>query len=240
MPQSMILLGMVVALTLMLAGKRKSASAALVFSIALLYSLSIHPVADALLAPIEREHPAFESQRVDLVVVLGGYHASDDSIPTLAQLSSYSLFRLLEGVRIYDANPYSRLVFSGFASADKVPHALVMKQAAISLGVPENDIITESRPRDTDDEARLLRPILEGKRFALVTSASHMTRAVRIFRHYHLSPIPAPTEFLSKPAQPCDWKCALPQTSALQKSERAIYEYLGRAVLILKQALTSD
>ncbi len=237
MPSAWIVLGLILAVVLLVRGRRRPAlilttGCALVF-----YLLCLHPVADWLLAPIERQVPAYQGEAVDYVVVLGGYHSSDDQIPPLAQLSSHSLFRLLEGIRIHQRNPGSQLVFSGYAELDPVPHALAMKQAAISLGVEEAAILTESGPRDTLEEARQLQPLLQSKAFALVTSASHMPRALQLFKAQGLNPVPAPTEFLARPTRRCNWRCALPTAHAWYKSERAIYERLGQLQQWLKRII---
>lgn len=84
----------------------------------------------------------------------------------------------------------------------------------------------DAHPRDTEDEARFLRPLQEGRRFALVTSASHMPRARWLFTGLGLEPVP-PTEFLGKRPPDFDWRSLIPQTGALEKSERAFHEYWG-------------
>ena len=66
--------------------------------------------------------------------------------------------------------------------------------------------------------------------FLLVTSASHMPRAMMLNRKAGLNPIPAPTARRAAgttlKSDPAFW---LPSAGALEMSERAIHEYLGIA-----------
>src|SRR5690554_7147958 len=57
-------------------------------------------------------------QPVDAVVVLGGCHASDATMSPAAQLCTSSLFRLVEGLRILEANPQALLFVSGYKGTD--------------------------------------------------------------------------------------------------------------------------
>jgi len=70
-----------------------------------------------------------------------------------------------------------------------------MALLAEELGVPRDAIILEAQSWDTEEEARLLKPILGADRFALVTAACHMPRSVLNFRGKGLNPIPAPADF---------------------------------------------
>ena len=99
---------------------------------------------------------------------------------------------------------------------------------AISLGFPVARIVTEGRPRTTAEEAELLEPVLRGHRFALVTSAGHMPRAVAIFRARDLVPVPAPTGYLGPRVPGMRALDFVPEASALQRTHRAWYEVLSR------------
>ena len=185
---------------------------------------SWHPVADQLLAPFEDDYPVFDiRQPVDAVVVLGGCHATDPAVPPAAQLCSSSLFRLTEGLRILAANPQALLLVSGYAGSDVRPHADVMREVALSMGISAERIRHYPQPRDTAEEAAQMTPELRGKRFALVSEASHLPRAKVFFEAQGLAPVPAPAMKMSSPDS--DWRI---EARAALKSERALYEGLGR------------
>ena len=193
---------------------------------------SWHPFADRWLAPFEDNFPAFDlKQPVSIVVVLGGCHASDESMPPAAQLCSSSLFRLTEGLRILAANPQAQLFVSGYAGNDSRPHAEVMRDIALSMGVAAERIHTFPQARDTEEEAQLMTPLLIGQSFALVSEASHLPRALVFFQRQGLQPIPAPAVRLS--TDNSDWRI---EARAALKSERAMYEGIGQLWQWLKGA----
>ncbi len=99
-----------------------------------------------------------------------------------------------------------------------------MSSIAQSIGVGASDIIVEPNPKDTKDEARIISDIVKDNPFVLVTSATHMKRAVALFEFYGLSPVPAPTYFRVKESGAYS---LVPSVRSLEKSEAALHEYLG-------------
>jgi len=166
-------------------------------------------------------------REVDYVVVLAGGHMADPSIPVTARLTYPSLLRLMEGVRIFRQHPESRLILSGCGAFDPVPEAHVMADVARFLGVDRHDIILEAGSYDTEDQARLIRPIVGDRPFALVTSAIHMRRSMALFRKYGMDPIPAPAGRTKdrEPVVTPGW--FFPNVDALEDSTAAAHEYMG-------------
>ena len=101
------------------------------------------------------------------------------------------------------------------------------------LGVPRESLILETRALDTDDEANLFKPIVRNAPFALVTSASHMPRALRLFRSKGMNPLPCPCDFRAKRRQPL-FVLLSPNADGLYNSEIALHEYYGRMFYWLK------
>ena len=204
--------------------------------VALLMLFSWQPFANSVLYPLEHQYPTFDiEQPVDAIVVLGNCHSVSDKIPPMAQLCGTGLYRLMEGYRIWQANPEAELLLSGYAGDESRPYAEVAGEIALSLGVPENKIRLFPTAQDTQEEAKLTTPFLQGKRFALVTSASHMQRSMKWFQQQTtevqaLAPIAAPAHF-GAPNESTNWKI---DTSALLKTERTWYELLGRAWAAIK------
>ena len=190
------------------------------------FVFSLNPATNLLLSPLERTFPKYEPgvQTVKYVVVLGGAHLSDQRLPVSSQISSASLTRLIEGVKIFRENPGSKLILSGYAGHDKISNADMMANIAKSIGVDSSDIIIEPRPKDTKDEARIIKDIVMDDPFVLVTSASHMKRAVALFEFHGLAPIPAPTYFRVKGAEKFTY---IPSSNSLEKAKAAFHEYLG-------------
>jgi uncharacterized SAM-binding protein YcdF (DUF218 family) len=123
--------------------------------------------------------------------------------------------------------PGSTLVLSGGGAYDTSSDASVMERVAVGLGVDPHDIVLESESKDTDDQARLLQPLLGSERFVLVTSASHMPRSVDLFVKLGMRPVPVPTDFMVKESRGITPGNVFPTPEALGKAERAVYEHLG-------------
>jgi len=197
--------------------------------------LSLDPVATRLAATLESQYPSYQQQSVDYIHVLGNGHTTVDSLPITSQLTPAALARTTEGVRIYKLNPTAKLIFSGYSGGDINSNAKMNARLAMALGVPESAIILFEQPKDTIEEAIDNKKVTQGKRLALVTSATHMPRAMKIFQQQGLSPIPAPTAHVSKATtgvQPLHYY--FPRANHLAVSEKAFHEWLGLAWLSLK------
>jgi len=184
---------------------------------------------------LERQYPPFSidqlktdvMQQIRYVVVLGNAHVSDPGLPESAKVSSASLYRLVEGIRIYRQLPGTRLIISGGINLDPVANAVMVSCIAQQIGINRQEIIVEDRPRDTFEEAELLQPLLGKAPFVLVSSAAHMPRAIRLFQHFDMSPLPAPTDFILKDRPHAAIDTLLPSCGNLEISKRVIYEWLG-------------
>ena len=202
-----------------------------------LFSYSV--VSNKLLRPLERKYDSFEMRGSSLVsetedepaikyvVVLGGGHSSDPELPLMSQIGRSSLVRLMEGIRIYRKYLGAKLILSGGIVFDPVPEAEVLARVAIETGVPERDIILESKSKDTKDQAKFIKPIVSNEPFVLVTSASHMPRSMALFKKLGMNPTPSPIGHYVHVGQGLSPHSFFPSTGDLYKSERAIYEYLG-------------
>jgi len=214
---------------------KRSSQVLLCGSFITLLLLSLDPVATRLAATLESQYPSFQQQSIDYIHVLGNAHTTVDSLPITSQLTPAALARTTEGVRIYKLNPTAKLIFSGYASGDINSNAKMNARLASALGVPESAIILLEESRDTIEEAIDNKKITQGNRLVLVTSATHMPRAMKIFQQQGLSPIPAPTAHVSKAInglQPLHYY--FPRAKYLAVSEKAIHEWLGLLWLSLK------
>ena len=211
--------------------KQKTGKAIILLGIASLIIFSYAPVADVALRSLEYRYPPLVDvvpfSDVAWVVVLGGGHHSDSTLPVTSQLSESSISRLVEGIRIHRLLPESRLLLSGGTVFDPVPEANVMAEVAGTMGIEGNKIILEERSRDTKDQARFIHEIVGDERFVLVTSASHMPRSMALFRKFQMNPIPAPADYLVKKRQKIGPSLFFPNLESLRKMERVFHEYLG-------------
>ena len=166
------------------------------------------------------------------VLVLGAGHSPSAERPLSSELSATAIARLAEGVRLHRALPGSRLVTSGGGR----PPGMAATGAALaqSWGIEAIDI--HPTPANTAQEARVAAERFGDAPLVLVTSASHMPRAMALFRARGLDPIPAPTHYLHPPPEADAWRVRAqrPSATGLRMSERAIYEYLGLAWAALR------
>ncbi|MDX6022774.1 envelope biogenesis factor ElyC [Scandinavium sp. V105_16] len=192
--------------------------------------LSLQPVADSLLKPIENTYPTWHgTERVEYVVVLGGGYTWNPEWAPSSNLINNSLPRLAEGIRLWQANPGARMIFTGAAAVtNPVSTGEAGARVAESLGVPRSEIIVLDKPKDTEEEAAAVKDAIGDAPFLLVTSASHLPRAMIFFRHAGLHPLPAPANQLaiSSPLNP--WERMIPSPVWLMHSDRVGYETLGR------------
>lgn len=196
------------------------------FGLGLLVLLSWNPAANVLLRPIEHQFPIFDTQqKVDYVMVLGNQVSADSQMPVTSHLSTVALERLLEGLRILKTQPNSQLIVSGYDGGASKSCAEVYAEVAIILGTDPSRIIQMPNPKDTEEEAIEAKEIIKHGSVALVTSASHMPRALRYFQIHNIDAIPAPSNHLTPRAHNSSWKF---DSAGLLKSERAFYETLGQ------------
>jgi uncharacterized SAM-binding protein YcdF (DUF218 family) len=169
------------------------------------------------------------SEPLRFVVVLAGSSKANPDVSAARQLGASTLERLVEGIRIYRKFPGCKLLVSGGAVFSTTPAAALMREAAIEMGVPGEDIILENRSLDTHDEAVMIKPMVGDAPLALVTSASHMKRSLLLFRGQAMKPYPAPAGSVASGSAALNPASFFPEASALQKSEMALHEYLGIA-----------
>ncbi|WOH38263.1 envelope biogenesis factor ElyC [Thalassotalea fonticola] len=192
--------------------------------------LSAMPVANRLIVNLEQQFPVYSpiAEKLDYIVILGCSHTSDASLAATQELNICSLQRLTEGLRIANLHPEAIIITSGAAIYDVSSNAEKVKQAAIELGFDSNNIITETRPKDTEDEALYISPLLIDKNFALITNANHMPRSMAYFENQGVKPIAAPTGFFVKDFSGNKrWQTYFPDPNQLNKSTTSWYETLG-------------
>lgn len=178
--------------------------------------------------PVQQED-AVSSRPPRWVVVLGGGFTPDTSLPVTSQLGPAALARVVEGVRLYKRFPGARLIVSGGAYYDSGPEAAPLAAAAEILGVPPHDIVRENASLDTEDQARKVGEIVGREEFLLVTSASHMPRAMALFQRRGLRPVPVAADYDIKFSPGVSPEQFHPHPENIRRANEAAYEYLGMA-----------
>ncbi|WP_338670361.1 envelope biogenesis factor ElyC [Pantoea dispersa] len=232
-----MLLPLPLLLTLMAAGLlllwfsrwQKSGKILISLSWLMLLLLSLQPVADRLLAPLENQYATWNgSEPVDYIVVLGGGYTYNRQWAPSSNLLNNSLPRVTEGVRQWRRYPQAKMIFTGAAAGyNPRSNASVAAEVARSLGVPDDTIIVLDQPHDTGEEALAVKQTIGQHPFLLVTSANHLPRAMHFFQSAGLNPLPAPANQLAITSPISVWDRTLPSPLWLSHSQRAVYETLG-------------
>ena len=196
-------------------------------ALALLLVGSIDPLVAGWGAKLERKYPAYSGEPVDVIVVLGAGHISDPELPITSWVSSTTLFRVAEGLRLAEMNPEAVVLFSGYRGTDEISAAEVNQRLATSLGLDSTRILINPAARDTRDEARFVATIVGDRPFALVTSATHMARAMAIFQAEGMNPTPAPTGYLVRNRTRTSLLDLIPSAESLSVTRQLWYETLG-------------
>lgn len=174
----------------------------LLFALFLLCSTRYFPL--KLIASIESAYNPIAIEKLNrstsyYIYVLGAGCSADKSLPATMNLSTTSLVRLVEGIRIYNALNQVTFVTSAASEDQLISQAQLSKEAAVSLGVKEQNIQMLETPTSTLEEAIAFKKHFGvNKNVILVTSAVHMPRAVEIFSDQGIKVVPAPTGYLYK------------------------------------------
>jgi uncharacterized SAM-binding protein YcdF (DUF218 family) len=196
---------------------------------------SFQPFSNALLYPLENSHPALlQTPKVNYILVLGSGHKTNESLSITSQVKMVAINRLVEGIKHYRNLENAKLILSGYGANDEYSHAYMQEKLAISLGVKQEDIIRLDTTKDTKEEAIETKRIVGDEAFILVTSASHMKRAILLFQKEGLHVIASPTNHL---AYKDDSYSAYFSAKNIRNSEMAIHEYLGLAYSWLKNEI---
>ena len=179
-------------------------------------------------------HSRGEANGADVVVLLGGGAATWNAAGRVAGvLTPSSILRVLETARVSDVIGARLVIASGGVPRPDIqlkPESDLLRAALISAGVPPEQIVEESRSKTTREQAKLIPAVLRAHgvgRFVLVTSPTHMRRALALFRAEGLDPVPSVSLIRSENSSPVP--LALPSDEALRQSNEAVYQYAAWA-----------
>ncbi|MCF7914623.1 MAG: YdcF family protein [Spirochaetaceae bacterium] len=213
-----------------------------------LYTLSIEPVSELLLRPLEQAQPPLllgpatpgaqymdiDSVQADAIVVLsGGTVTRSPEEGGRAAPGAETLKRLSFGYRIHRASGLPLISTGGTplsAGADEtfpLPSAgAAMGRYLIALGADPEAVFTEETSRNTLENAALVAEKYDHQKVILVTSAYHMPRSVWIFKQMGFQVVPAPTDYKIDGDGYNPWSF-FPSMDSLHDSYRALHEYAG-------------
>jgi len=174
------------------------------------------------------------------VVVLGsgGFDVEDWSGRTFSVVDPAAATRVLEASRVFALiDPAIVISSGGTARADSIhrPTGETMRDALVIVGVPADRILVETVSKTTRDEALVIAPMLEAQSIGqtiLVTSQTHVRRALGAFRAVGVRPIPAVAQELDRRKSITEW--ILPSDTGLDLASSNGHETIGLAYYWLR------
>lgn len=199
-------------------------------------AFSIPVTAQWLAAPLAWGITPIESREIDsktraIVVLDGGtdrFQTREDLIEIPLATSAW---RAVEAWRVYRLMDDPLVIVSGGVSrADPkwAPEASLLRDLLIKCGISEMRIILDSDSQNTREHSVNLARILKERKiekFVLVTSSSHMRRAMWAFQTQGVDFIPSPSK--SSMDSQNGWRVFWPTTQALEFTQETMHEYFG-------------
>ena len=194
---------------------------------------------------LERQYlPQGEIPTAEAIVVLGGATKSAIFPRPMVDLAEEG-DRLVYAAKLYQQQKAPLIIATG----GRIPwlssgatEAKDMSNLLQMMGVSSEAIIQEPNALNTYENAIYVKKILDElkiKQILLVTSALHMPRALKVFRHQGIDAIAAPTDFLiggnfSDGGYQVNLLQFIPNVNYLKNFTKALKEYIGTVVYRLK------
>lgn len=165
-----------------------------------------------------------DAARTALVVLAGGLRSTDPQSPPRERLDGATTQRVLTASRLWKEQRFGLLVLSGG------PHqeGEAMRDLVTTLGVPEGALVIEDQSTNTRENARFSVAILHARGVTdavVLTSATHLRRAVKDFDRAGMKVIPAAADRVGRAPLALDG--LLPSSIALAQSHVCLHEILG-------------
>ncbi|NUM30919.1 MAG: YdcF family protein [Bacteroidetes bacterium] len=178
--------------------------------------------------------PISKDKVYDCAVVLSGASVYD-SFSQRLQFNE-SAERITEPLLLYKKKIIKKLLISGGSAQVFPPYqkeAFYIRKFWLEMGVSPSDIIIETESRNTSENAKYVKIILdknpELKNVLLITSALHMPRSKYLFSQYGIACDYYPVDFLilRKDERISIGDYFLPSAKALTLWENIIHEWVG-------------
>lgn len=164
--------------------KKKSKKKILLTTFLILLALAVIAAAAVLIfnahvknvggAKIITPEQAAELEDVDCIIVLG-CKVNDDGVP-----SNMLYDRILRGVELYHAGAAPKILMSGDHGRADYDEVNTMKQYAIDMGVPSEDVFMDHAGFSTYETMYRARDVFSAKKVIIVTQEYHLYRALYI------------------------------------------------------------
>lgn len=200
-----------------------------IISFALFIVITMQPTAAIMVHSLENDYASLvdtnKIKEAEYIIVLGGGYNDGEQMPANSLLSGSSLARLVEGIRLKQINNKAKLIFSGGKPyTENYTEASIYQRTYFSLTKDTLPNILSELPHNTKSEADEAFKLVGNKKMILVTSSTHMPRAMYLFQKMGCNVTPAPCEFFVKTLK---YYPNFPSGNSIKQTEIAIHEYIG-------------
>lgn len=233
-PSTFVLILLVIAALLLFTRARRWGRGLVVVAAALYFIGGILPLSTWLTLPLEQRFPRANLSGDELtgIIVLGGAEDARIASGRHVHAINESGERITEAAVLALRYPRAKLVFTSNAAefgGTRTTGAETANQIFRDLGIAPDRLIPESASRNTWENALFTKELLQpqpGQRWLVVTSASHMPRAMAVFRKVGFPVEPWPVDY--RTAGPGDaWTLFEAPTEGLKRLELAVHEWIG-------------
>jgi uncharacterized SAM-binding protein YcdF (DUF218 family) len=182
------------------------------------------------------------------IVVLGQGLEPDSNLPVRFRDNDAFRNRMLEAARIARRVPGSRLLVSMAGTAAPADKQAALAEYASLFSIEPERMVMIGDGIDTESEARLALAAAQSSNVIVVTSASHLPRAMPLFdraAHTHTNAfrfIAAPADFQARKQYPTySWsRLPLPDSDYCKHTDRLFHETCGGIFEKLRRALSTS
>ena len=146
--------------------------------------------------------------------------------------------RFFGGIALFKAGKAQKLVFTGGKmpwNRAKKTEGEVLREYAVSNGIPSENILVTKDVENTADEAVAVKGLIKpSKRIILVTSTFHMYRAKRLFEKQGFIVIPYKVDYKASGNNQVTFMDFFPSAGNLGLTETGMREVIGRLFYLVK------
>jgi uncharacterized SAM-binding protein YcdF (DUF218 family) len=198
------------------------------------YLLCTSVVAEQTMGWLESAYEPPANPQGDVIIMLGGGAMPDSpDVDGTGALCASPANRLLTAVRLQRRLDAPILVSGGQVYSDSGPEAQIARRILLSLGVPDDKILVETKSINTTQNAKFSTEILREHGLSqplLVTSAFHMKRSVLNFEKQGVAVTAYPADYQVSHHPVFHYTKLRPQTEALLNNVTVLQETMRTMV----------
>lgn len=233
-PGMLLLVLLALGLALLATRFQRTAKGLLIAALALLVVGGILPLSNWLILPLEQRFQRADlgERPIDGIVVLGGGELANVAAARGVHGLVDAGERITEAAALARKYPAAKVVYSGGVTEIlRRPVNIADAGGAMlrDLGVSDDRLILERAARNTWENARLTRDLVQpkpGERWVVITSAWHMPRAIGNFRKAGFEVEPWPVDYRTT-GWDARWSLMREPVEGLGQLDVAIKEWVG-------------